>query len=242
MDIREARRMFKICQPYFEINDKFVRLLWTVPDLLLPIPKVLVEEVFTTIANSYQHMGKELEKEYTETLGFDLFYRHKSCEEALSSMAKIISMTEADRELKANILLGLKESEEIFKKNKIKLKNPNQISAYEAQLVVKAWNGQKEFNEKIEALGWYLPESFLPYPRDVITESLRRVETPIKRIINKFKDNHADKVLYLDRYCPDSMAITKMAKYLKELEENNSLKIAAINRLRDIYNKWVVLK
>jgi hypothetical protein len=235
MNLDKAKKYFKIWQPYFEINDKFSRLKWTVPESLLPIPKDIIEEVSNIIAKDYFERGDHKMSENMQTVGAGCWTLHESDSKALTETLKVISMTEENPKLKEIILEGLNNSNEIFSKDKVS--NTSHLTISNALKIVATWNKQLPFNEKIHSLDWYLPESFLPYPKELILKALHKV-IPLSRIFRLDKNDLKSMNLYLYRYERDGEAITHMYKLLKNIESNPELKKDLLSKLHDTKKKW----
>ncbi len=238
MDLGRAKEFFTIWQPYFEVNDKLKRLMWSIPESILPIPKDVIEEVSNVIAKDYfDHENYEM-SENMQRVGIACWSTHESDGAAISSTAKLLEMVESNTELKKTLLKSLAEASTIWDKDKIKVNKD--MSASEAQEIIGCWNLQMEFNEKIYALDWYLPESILPYPKAVIAEASKKVarNNLFKRLLNKSAVDQADPMFYLGRYKPDSEALTIMYQTLKRVESSPELKKELLDKLSKANKKW----
>lgn len=235
MDLTKAKELYKLWLPYIEINDKFSRLMWVVPKSLMPVPKGTLEDIMNIVAEDHFKKGNiELFNDIQNAL-VSAYSRHISDSEALTKMFKVISMTEENPKLKEGILESLNESNKIFSNGRVK--NTSLLTISNSLKIIADWNMQLSFNEKIYSLGWYLPESFLPYPKELILKALHEV-TPLSRIFKLDKNDLKSMNLYLYRYERDDEAITHMHKLLKNIESNPELKKGLLSKLHDTRKKW----
>lgn len=111
----------------------------------------------------------------------------------------------------------------------------------EAQEIFKSWQDYMEIADKFHRLMLPIPESFLPYPADVLEEALH--------IILKYYFDSGDKKMseniqetmcaYLLPRRTDEEAITEMKKMLDLIEKEPKLKKDLLKSLKEGQEFWI---
>jgi hypothetical protein len=237
MNLSEAKKIFKIWQPYFETGDKLHRLFGVIPESLLPIPKKLIEEVSNLVAEDYFKNGDLQSSKSMQEVGITFWTSHVENNEALKSIAKLFKMFEESPSLLEAKLAGLDEAYLIWQKDKIKTSKAMSIN--EARAIIFAWDLQLEFNEKIDALDWYLPELLLPYTKAQIMEANSKLKKNPVNLLKKRTRNLSESSMYLHRYLPTKIALAELSKVIKRTESDATVKPDSLRRLLDTQLKWL---
>ena len=121
----------------------------------------------------------------------------------------------------------------------------------EAQVIFKCWQDFMEIAEKLHRLMLPVPESFLPYPADVLEKALNIVAEYYFNAGNKKMSENIQNsmsVYLLPFFMPkeetgarrtDEEAITDMKKMLDLIEQDAKLKKALLNSLKECQDSWI---
>lgn len=111
----------------------------------------------------------------------------------------------------------------------------------EALIIYKSWQDYMEIGDKFFRLMLPIPESFLPYPADILEEALNIVaehyfDSGNKRMAEIIEETMA--------YIPltgrtDAEAITEMKKRLDFIEQNPDLKKVLLKSLKESQDSWI---
>jgi len=121
----------------------------------------------------------------------------------------------------------------------------------EAQVIFKSWQDYMEIADKFNRLMLPVPESFLPYPADVLEEALNIIakyyfDSGNKKMSENIKET---KMSYLLPFFmtnaetgsrrTDEEAITGMKKMLDLIEQDPKLKKALLKSLKECQDGWI---
>ena len=120
----------------------------------------------------------------------------------------------------------------------------------EAQVIFKSWQTYMEIADKFNRLMLPVPESFLPYPADVLEEALNIIA---KYFFDsgdkKMSENIINSMSYLLPFfmtkaetrsrCTDEEVITDMKKMSDLIEQDPKLKKALLKSLKECQDSWV---
>lgn len=204
----------------------------------MPIPKDIIEDLGNFIAEDYHDRGEFDLEEKMHIVGQSCYSNHEKDDLALESIYKTLTMLEERPNIKEATIDGLQESYKIFQKGKPK--PAESISINDALIIVSDWTQLEEFNDKLEAVGWILPESFLPYLKNDILRSIDKARGGrINRFTQRDKNAYYDKLAsYLNNYAEESVAITKMHAIIQETINDTRLRDDVLRKLKDACSKW----
>ena len=121
----------------------------------------------------------------------------------------------------------------------------------EAKVIFKNWQDYMEIADKFNRLMLPVPESFLPYPADVLEEALNIIakyyfDSGNKQMSENIKNSMAS---YLSPFFmtnnktgsrrTDEEAITDMKKMLDLIEQDPKLKKALLKSLKECQDSWI---
>jgi len=117
----------------------------------------------------------------------------------------------------------------------------------EAQVIFKSWQDYMEIADKFSRLMLPVPESFLPYPADVLEEALIIIAKYYFDSGNKKMSENIKRTmsLYLPPFSEtgarrtDEEAITDMKKMLDLIEQDPKLKKALLKSLKESQDSWI---
>ena len=120
----------------------------------------------------------------------------------------------------------------------------------EAQVIFKSWQDYMEIADKFNRLMLPVPESFLPYPADVLDEALNIIAKYYFDSGNKkMTENIKGTMSYLLPFFmtnaetgarrTDEEAITDMKKMLDLIEQYPKLKKALLKSLKESQDSWI---
>ena len=121
----------------------------------------------------------------------------------------------------------------------------------EAKIIFKSWQDYMEIADKFKCLMLPVPESFLPYPADVLEEALNIIakyyfDSGNKKMSEDIKNSVAAHLLPFfitnnetGARRTDEEAITDMKKTLDLIEENPELKKALLKSLKECQESWI---
>lgn len=121
----------------------------------------------------------------------------------------------------------------------------------EALVIFKCWQDYMEIAEKFHRLMLPVPESFLPYPADVLEEALNIIAKSYFDSGNQKMSEDIKKTmsLYLLPFFmtkeetgarrTDEEAITDMKKMLDLIEQDTTLKKALLKSLKECQDSWI---
>ena len=121
----------------------------------------------------------------------------------------------------------------------------------EAKMIFKSWQDYMEIADKFNRLMLPVPESFLPYPANVLEEALNIIakyyfDSGNKKMSEKIKDLMAAYLLPFFKINnktgsrrTDEQAITDMKKTLDLIEKDPKLKKAVLKSLKECQNSWI---
>jgi len=121
----------------------------------------------------------------------------------------------------------------------------------EAQVIFKCWQDYIEIAEKFHRLMLPVPESFLPYPADVLEEALNIVAEYYFNAGNKKMSENIQNSMsvYLLPFImtkeetgarrTDEEAITDMKKMLDLIEQDTRLKKELLKSLKECQDSWI---
>ncbi len=110
----------------------------------------------------------------------------------------------------------------------------------EALVVFKSWQDHMEIFSKFVSLMLPIPESFLPYPADILEEALNIVAKNCFDSGNKTMSKTIQETMAF--YLPmqtDEEAITGMKKILDLIEQNDDLKKKVLKKLKECQESWM---
>lgn len=124
------------------------------------------------------------------------------------------------------------------------------MTIIEAHVIFKSWQDYMEIAEKLNHLMLPIPESFLPYPADVLEEALNIVaehyfDSGNKRMSENIKESMAAYLTFsitnaqTGARLTDEEAITNMKKTLDLIEKNPELKKAILKSLKECQERWI---
>ena len=229
--MHEAKNIHDIWVNYFEINDKFSNLMWFVPESLSPYDIKVIEKAENLIARDYFDEGNYEFSEKVNITFASYSGVYMPDDEALRLSLNYFKMLESNPELKDGLLKKLADVNNSWKKNKVKIGNIKDISLIEAYEVRRSWTELRKFNKKISILNWFLPESFLPYPKEAISEAIKKAKS-----LDKSQQETDSLLEPLNRYIEDSKALTLTYKIINKIESNPSIKKDIINKLNNRSN------
>jgi len=110
----------------------------------------------------------------------------------------------------------------------------------EAEIIFKSWQEYMEIADKLEKFFYHLPESFLPYPANVLEEALNIMA---KRCFDNGDTKMADTIQttiggFLWTHIKDEEAIESMKGDLDMMLENPELKEIKLKQLKERAIHW----
>ncbi len=120
----------------------------------------------------------------------------------------------------------------------------------EARIIFKSWQDYMEIAAKFQCLMLNVPESFLPYPADVLEEALNIIAKSYFDSGNKrMSENIKGTMSYLLPFFmtnaetgarqTEEEVITNMKKTLDLIEHDNTLKRALLKSLKECQDSWI---
>ena len=112
----------------------------------------------------------------------------------------------------------------------------------EALIIFKSWQDYMEIADKFFRLMLPIPESFLPYPADILEEALNIVakhyfDSGNERMAEIIQETMAAYLSLTIR--TDAEAITEMKKRLDFIEQNPDLKKGFLKSLKESQDSWI---
>ncbi len=111
----------------------------------------------------------------------------------------------------------------------------------EAQVIFKSWQDFMEIADKFFRLMLPIPDSFLPYPSDILEEALNTIAQYYFDSGNKKMSKTIQETMgfYLSPGRTDAEAITKMKEMLDLIEKDPKLKTGLIKSLKECQDSWI---
>ena len=138
-------------------------------------------------------------------------------------------------------------------------KNP--ISIEEAQKIFREWQNYQEIADKMGTIFITVPESFLPYPADLLEEALniiaksyydsgdkeasKNIQESVGRHLTGYYyhfDNSSNKNVVTDTLASDEEVIRNMRRELDFMLNNPELLKTKLDSLKRSQNSWAVFK
>ncbi len=110
----------------------------------------------------------------------------------------------------------------------------------EARVIFKSWQDHMEIFSKFQSIMLPIPESFLPYPADVLEEALNIFAKNYFDSGNKKMSAVIQKSM---AFClptqTDEEALTQMKKMLDLIEQDDDLKKTVLKNLKECQDSWI---
>jgi hypothetical protein len=114
----------------------------------------------------------------------------------------------------------------------------------EAEKIFKSWQGYMEIVDKLGKIFIQLPESFLPYPSDILEEALNIVAKDFFDNGNKKMSNTIQETMsgYLTMHTDDEVALASMHHSLELMSKHPKLKETYLETLKECQDFWLKKK
>lgn len=118
------------------------------------------------------------------------------------------------------------------------------MTSEEANKIFKSWQEYMEIADKLDKLFAQLPESFLPYPSDILEEALNIVAKRYFDAGNKKMSETIQHTMsaFLSLHTKDEEALVSMNQGLKLILDNPELKKTYLEKLEECRDSWLKKK